>query len=91
MAFAFSSPVRNSDIWIYDFRSGKLSQMTKSDRSGIDARSFVSPELITYKSFDGLSVSAWFYRPSGADRIITKGNSSQSREGATFIRAARVP
>jgi len=91
LAFAFSSPVRNSDIWIYDFRSGKLSQITKSDRSGIDAKSFVSPELITYKSFDGLSVSAWFYRPSGADRIIAKGNSSQSREGATFIRAARVP
>jgi dipeptidyl aminopeptidase/acylaminoacyl peptidase len=64
MAFAFSSPQHNGDIWLYDFKSKALTQVTQSDRAGIDPRTFVTPELIKFKSFDGREIPAWYYIPS---------------------------
>ncbi len=64
LAFTFSGAKYNTDIWIYDLQTKKLTQITKSSRSGIPQDSFVEPELIKYKSFDGKEVSAWFYKPT---------------------------
>ncbi len=63
LAFTFSSSKNNTDIWVYDLPTKKLTQVTKSSRSGIPQDSFVEPELIKYKSFDGREISAWYYRP----------------------------
>ena len=63
LAFSFSSSRYNGDIWIYDLKTRALQQVTKSDRSGIPQDSFVAPELIKFKSFDGLDVRAWYYKP----------------------------
>lgn len=64
LAFSYSSSTQNGDIWIYDLKKLTLMQVTKSDRAGIPQESFVAPELITFKSFDGLSVSGWYYKPA---------------------------
>ncbi len=64
LVFTFNSSKHNSDVWLYDLESKSLSQITKSDRAGIDANSFVAPELIKYKSFDGREISAWYYKPA---------------------------
>ncbi|MDQ4122626.1 MAG: S9 family peptidase [Acidobacteriota bacterium] len=66
LAFTFSGAKFNPDIWIYDLRNKKLSQLTKSDRAGIPQESFVEPELIKFKSFDGAEIPAWFYRPKAS-------------------------
>ncbi len=66
LAFAFNSSKYNSDVWLYDLPSKKLSQITKSERAGIDANSFVEPQLIKFKSFDGREIPAWYYEPSGS-------------------------
>jgi Dipeptidyl aminopeptidases/acylaminoacyl-peptidases len=61
LAFTFNSAKYNTDIWVYDLASKKLTQVTKSDRAGIDPNSFIEPKLIKYKSFDGREISAWYY------------------------------
>ncbi|QYO66525.1 alpha/beta hydrolase family protein [Leptolyngbya sp. 7M] len=63
LAFSFSSSKHNGDIWIYHIESKKLTQVTQSDRAGIDPATFIVPELIKFKTFDGREIPAWFYRP----------------------------
>ena len=88
LALSFSSATRNGDIWIYDLKTKRLSQVTHSDCAGIDPTSFVAPRLIKYKTFDGRDVPAWFYaRPfkdSGLRRVIVSvhgGPEGQERPG----------
>ena len=67
LAFAFNSPTRNSDIWVYDLKSKNVTQITKSDLSGIQRQSFIAPTLIEFDSFDGKKIPAWFYKPRTAE------------------------
>ena len=64
LAFSFASAKYNSDIWIYDLQTKQLTQATKSSRSDIPKESFVEPQLIKYKTFDGREIPAWYYKPS---------------------------
>jgi dipeptidyl aminopeptidase/acylaminoacyl peptidase len=63
LAFSFSSATQNSDVWVYDLKSKALSQVTHSDKAGIDPTTFVAPQLIKYKTFDGREIPSWFYMP----------------------------
>ena len=63
LAFSFSSATQNGDVWVYDVGTKRLSQVTHSDRAGIDASSFVTPKLIKFKTFDGREIPAWYYQP----------------------------
>ncbi|HEX8736875.1 MAG TPA: S9 family peptidase [Pyrinomonadaceae bacterium] len=72
MAFTFSASKYNTDIWLYDLKSKNLTQITRSDRAGIAPESFVEPQLIKYKTFDGREIPAWYYRP---EKIVGKLNS----------------
>ena len=69
LAFTFNSSKNNSDVWLYDLEKKSLTQVTKSDRAGIDQKTFVEPQLIKYKSFDGREIPAWFYDPNGGMRL----------------------
>ncbi|MBA3335499.1 MAG: S9 family peptidase, partial [Acidobacteria bacterium] len=69
LVFSFSSAKYNSDVWIYDLKSKQLTQVTKSDRASIPQASFVEPQLIKYKSFDGRDIPAWFYRPNTVTKL----------------------
>jgi dipeptidyl aminopeptidase/acylaminoacyl peptidase len=71
LAFTFNSAKYNSDIWIYDLQSKNLMQLTKSSRSGIPQSSFVEPQLIKFKSFDGREIPAWYYKP---EQVVAKGD-----------------
>ena len=76
LAFSFSSATQNGDIWVYDLKSKSLSQVTHSDRAGIDRASLVAPRLIKFKSFDGRDIPAWYYlprmTPGAKDRVGNK-------------------
>lgn len=63
LAFTFNSSKNNADIWLYDLEKKSLTQITKSDRAGIDQKTFVEPQLIKFKSFDGREIPAWYYKP----------------------------
>ena len=63
LALTFNSARYNSDVWLYDLKTRKLTQVTHSSTAGIPRDSFVEPQLIHYKSFDGREIPAWYYRP----------------------------
>lgn len=80
LAFTFNSSKNNGDIWLYDLEKKSLTQITKSERSGIAQESFVEPQLIKYKSFDGREIPAWYYKPTFRDGIVLAGNSKYIQE-----------
>ncbi|MBV8172475.1 MAG: S9 family peptidase, partial [Candidatus Eremiobacteraeota bacterium] len=66
LAFEFSGPAHPSAIWTYGFDDKKTSQVTMPQLAGIDAATFVAPRLVSFTSFDGLRIPAWYYTPRGA-------------------------
>ena len=63
-AFSLNSPQSPGDVYSYDLGNGKLQRWTTAYAApGVDLDSFVSPELVQIKSFDGLPVSGWLYLP----------------------------
>jgi dipeptidyl aminopeptidase/acylaminoacyl peptidase len=74
LAFTFSSAKYNTDIWLYDLETKKLTQVTHSDRAGVDQQSFVEPTLIKYRSFDGREIPAWFYIPKPTESVKESSN-----------------
>ena len=91
LAFSFSSPTRNGDIWVYDLASGKLSQVTESDRAGIDPNTFVAPELIRFRTFDGRLIPAWYYRPHGSAQTAPDQRKPRKGERAPVTILKIVP
>jgi dipeptidyl aminopeptidase/acylaminoacyl peptidase len=63
LAFSFNGARYNSDIWVYDLQSRALTQITHSSRAGIPQSTFVEPELVRFKTFDGREIPAWYFRP----------------------------
>jgi dipeptidyl aminopeptidase/acylaminoacyl peptidase len=66
LAFTFNGARYNTDVWLYDLQSRALTQLTHSSRAGIPQSTFVEPELVRFKSFDGRDIPAWYYRPQVA-------------------------
>ena len=66
LAFAFSGPKHNQDIWVHHLRDGSTRRVTQSSASGLDLTSLPSPKLDRYRSFDGLSVPYFIYRAKGS-------------------------
>ena len=65
--FVYSNPSRTDDIWLWNYRTEELKQLTFATYSGIDQSDFVEPILIRYKSFDGLEIPAFMYLPPDYD------------------------
>lgn len=63
LAFTLSSARSPNDVYVLDAKTGKTERWTESETGGLDPANFVEPELIRVKSFDGLPVSAFLYRP----------------------------
>jgi dipeptidyl aminopeptidase/acylaminoacyl peptidase len=66
---ALEGPTSPTDVWELSLKSKKLTRWTKSEVGGLDAATFVSPELVHYPGVDGLALSAFLYRP----RDVPKG------------------
>jgi dipeptidyl aminopeptidase/acylaminoacyl peptidase len=87
LAFSFNSAKSPTDAYSYDVKTGKLERWTESETGGLNTAGFVEPELVRVKSFDGLLVSGFLYRPDakkfpGKRPIIVNihgGPESQSR------------
>jgi dipeptidyl aminopeptidase/acylaminoacyl peptidase len=59
LSFAWQVPARGNR------GAGQAQQITFADSRGIDLASFALPELVRYKSFDGLEIPAFLYLPAG--------------------------
>jgi dipeptidyl aminopeptidase/acylaminoacyl peptidase len=63
-AYSLNSPQSPGDVYSYDAATGKTERWTTAaSPAGVNPDTFASPELVTIKSFDGLSISAWLYLP----------------------------
>jgi dipeptidyl aminopeptidase/acylaminoacyl peptidase len=65
LGFTIASARTPSDVYSIDVAAGKLERWTQSETGGLDASQFSEPELIQWKSFDGLTISGFLYRPPG--------------------------
>ena len=57
----------NPDIWVCDVNIRVCHQLTFSDTGGVSRRSFVEPELISFKTFDEREIPALLYTPKGTE------------------------
>ncbi len=84
LAFAFNSATYNPDVWLYDLRTRALTQLTHASRAGIPQASFVAPDLIHFKSFDGREIPAWYYKPQLLS-VTQRGGSEPRFVGAQNV------
>jgi dipeptidyl aminopeptidase/acylaminoacyl peptidase len=66
LAFTLASARSASDVYSIDVTagsSGKVERWTQSETGGLDPAFFPEPEKISWKSFDGLAVTGFLYRP----------------------------
>ena len=54
-----------SDIWIIDVATKRIQQLTHVPHAGVDLSQLVRPQLVKFKSHDGLELSGWLYRLKG--------------------------
>jgi dipeptidyl aminopeptidase/acylaminoacyl peptidase len=62
VAFSLSAAQQAGDVYSVSTK-GKVERWTESETGGLDASRFVEPELIKFKSFDALDISAFVYYP----------------------------
>jgi dipeptidyl aminopeptidase/acylaminoacyl peptidase len=89
IGLSFTSARTPSDVFSVDGRTLAVTRWTQSETGGLDASKNVEPELVAVKSFDGLEVSGFLYRPNGAAFPVKRplivnihgGPESQTRPG----------
>lgn len=87
LALTLSTPSSSGDVWTWDVENGGLTRWTESEVGPVDPSTFVTPELVRFDSFDGLSVPAFVYKPRDIDGRapviidIHGGPEGQSRPG----------
>ena len=65
LAFSMSSTRVPGDVFVLNAASNEITRWTHSETGGIDTTQLPEPELISWQSFDGREISAFFYRPAG--------------------------
>src|SRR3954468_17277860 len=63
VAFSLSSLRTFADVFSVNARTGAVERWTKSEFGAFDPDSLPEPEIVKWKSFDGLTISGVLYRP----------------------------
>lgn len=63
LAFTMSSARSPADVYSLDAQTGQVTRWTMSETGGLNTQNFSEPQLIKWKSFDGLEISGFLYRP----------------------------
>jgi dipeptidyl aminopeptidase/acylaminoacyl peptidase len=66
IGITFTSARSAADAYSIDPKTLKVTRWTQSETGGLDVSENVEPELVKVKSFDGLEVSGFLYRPDPA-------------------------
>ncbi|HTH57524.1 MAG TPA: alpha/beta fold hydrolase [Cyclobacteriaceae bacterium] len=66
MSFYVSSSKSPSNLFVYNFETKEIKQLTNTMTKEIDANDLVAGQVIRYKSFDGMEIPALLYKPKGA-------------------------
>lgn len=65
LVYVFNSPENPPEIFTYDLKSEKITQVTDSLVGGLSKDGFTKSKDVFYKSFDGLKIHALLYIPKG--------------------------
>jgi dipeptidyl aminopeptidase/acylaminoacyl peptidase len=63
IAFSINSSRSPSDVYSVNINTQKLDRWTQSETGGLNTQTFVEPQLVKWKSFDGREISGWLYSP----------------------------
>ncbi|MCG2783818.1 MAG: S9 family peptidase [Anaerolineae bacterium] len=63
LTFEYENPLQPPEIYQIDLATKAVSQLTFSFIPALAANRLVMPETVSYKSFDGLEIPAFLYRP----------------------------
>src|SRR4051812_48126355 len=64
LAFDMDSAKSPNDVYSLNIRSGKVDRWTTSETGGVVTSDLQEPELVKWKSFDGMEISGFLYKPS---------------------------
>ena len=88
LAFDFESNRAPWDAYSLDLKSGRVERWTYSETGGLNTDNFSQAELIHWKSWDGLTLSGFLYRPLAKFRgkrpvmvVIHGGPEGQAQPG----------
>lgn len=62
IAFNFTSPTEVGAIYVYDRTRDRTERITQPNLAGLDPASFVRAKFVTYPSYDGKHIPAYFYQ-----------------------------
>ena len=65
LAMSINTATSPSDVYVIDIGKSELTRWTASEVGGLDTSAFTAPTLVRFKSFDGRSIPAFYYRPAG--------------------------
>ncbi len=91
VAFTCSSSTRTFDVFVWDVEQDVIRPITRSSHGGLPVSSFANPNLITYKTFDGRDMPAWYFPPPEKTTpapcvvVVHGGPESQWRPGFNFL------
>jgi len=63
LAFNLTSAKSPGEVFSYDVSSTKMLRWTNGAAAGLNPQEFVDPQLVKWKSFDGLGISGFLYQP----------------------------
>ena len=66
LGFTLASARSAADVYSLDVTTGKVDRWTESEIGGLNPATFAEPELLKFKSFDGLEFSAFIYHADAA-------------------------
>ncbi len=87
---ALETPTSPRDVWALSLKTKKLVRWTKSEVGGLDARSFVTPELVHYDALDARPLQAFLYKPRDVPKgrrlpvVVAFHDGPDSEERASF-------
>ena len=64
IALSINTATSPSDVYVIDLDNARLVRWTQSEVGGLDTSGFSAPSLVRFKSFDGRSIPAFYYRPA---------------------------
>ncbi|HET9209681.1 MAG TPA: S9 family peptidase, partial [Thermoanaerobaculia bacterium] len=65
MAF-YAEAAGPRDLYVSDLKTGKIRQLTHALNPAIDPQDLVSPQVVRFKSYDGVEIPGILYKPLGA-------------------------
>jgi dipeptidyl aminopeptidase/acylaminoacyl peptidase len=63
LGFVLTSARSTADVYSLNVTTGKIERWTFSETGGLNTATFATPQLIKWKTFDGITISGFLYSP----------------------------